>query len=144
MPAISDFSDGEHDMDVDINIEQKEIDDLMKLLPFDDLLSVEEYIYIDKDEPLEQLTIDDDDIIQSIKKDQQDDQDKEEQPYTSVSLSNALVSINTLYDFLIHPPLDFNIESDDLKVVKKLRKNILGYKKSLAKQVSLDEYFVFE
>src|ERR1044072_4000689 len=114
----------------------------MKLLPFDDLLSVEEYI--DIDEPLEQLTIDDDDIIQPIKKDQQDDQDEEEQPYTSVSLSNALVSINTLYDFLIHPPLDFNIESDDLKVVKKLRKNILGYKKSLAKQVSLDEYFVFK
>ena len=113
-------------------------------MPYDNILPALEYIDSDK-LTKDDILLDDDKIIETVQssRDTEMIQDKEE-VIPNISLNDALNSIEKLITFHNFPPESYEVTSNELKILKGIRRKILRFKSESALQLNLNEFVVFE
>lgn len=143
-------SDVEQDVEMELNFnrqnDENNLNDAIQKLPYDDILSGLEYINIDKLSE-DEVLLDDDEIIETVRSKHnsetaQDDDENEVTP--NIPLSDILNSVEKLITFQNFPPENYETSSDELKILKGMRRKVLRFKSESTIQLNLDEYIVYE
>ncbi len=115
---------------------------MIQKLPYDDTLSAFEYINADKLDG-DEILLDDNEIVETVRPRNNEVEDENE--FTpSISLTDALDSVEKLINFHNFPPENYEITNDELKILKGIRKKILRFKSESAIQLNMDEFVVFD
>jgi hypothetical protein len=119
--------------------DELELQDLIYELPFDDFMDVNEFLHIDDclkgDEGLT-----DDEIISMVKSNNDGSKaDPNEEPLKIISKKKALEYLDELIVFFEHSS-DVPIDSNELIILQKLRRQILKLYINNSKQITLDNF----
>jgi hypothetical protein len=142
--------DDERDVDMDLNFnrenDENNLNDAIQKLPYDDTLSGAEYINVDKLSE-DEILLEDDEIVETVRsihnpETAQDDDANEFIP--NISLSDALSSVEKLITFQNFPPENYEVISEELKILKGIRRKVLRFKSESMLQLNLDEFVICE
>ncbi|CAB5316154.1 unnamed protein product [Rhizophagus irregularis] len=142
--------DDERDVDIELNFnrenDENNLNDAIQKLPYDDILSGLEYINVDKLGE-DEILLEDDEIVETVRSRHnaetvQDDDKNEFIP--NISLSDVLSSVEKLITFHNFPPENYEVTSDELKILKGIRRKVLRFKSESMLQLNLDEYVICE
>ncbi|EXX70733.1 Pdc2p [Rhizophagus irregularis DAOM 197198w] len=126
--------------------DENNLNDAIQKLPYDDTLSGLEYINVDKLGE-DEILLEDDEIVETVRSRHnaetvQDDDENEFIP--NISLSDVLSSVEKLITFHNFPPENYEVTSDELKILKGIRRKVLRFKSEFMLQLNLDEYVICE
>ena len=146
MPKYEDEIDVKDRKNHDILLELKrlkkveEVQVLINKLDFNEAFTAEEFIEYDKFEPTNEM-ISDEEILNGILPNEKGkDEDENENPLPIISHNEAIESYDKVILYLEQHEEDFNIKSDDLKFIKRLRKEALKAQFITARQTNLDGF----
>src|SRR6266540_2274185 len=130
---IEDFNDQEK------SFNEMKMQELFYKLLFDDFMSAEDFFHVDNSlKNNEGLT--DDEIVAIVKSnDSESTTDQNERLLELISKKEALSHLNDLVLFFEHS-LDISINSDELNILKKLRRWVLTLHINNARQTTLDSF----
>ncbi|CAB4386263.1 unnamed protein product [Rhizophagus irregularis] len=142
--------DDERDVDIELNFNRENnennLNDAIQKLPYDDILSGLEYINVDKLGE-DEILLEDDEIVETVRSRHNAEtvqNDDENEFISNISLSDVLSSIEKLITFHNFPPENYEVISDELKILKGIRRKVLRFKSESMLQLNLDEYVICE
>ena len=136
-----------NNVEVEVGTEQEnsEIQDLINQLPFDDSLLADEYLNIENNIVAGELVMEDEDIIALIQPNLTEINEQQDESFIpEISITDTIVGVENLLNFLVYPPNDFDVSEDELKCIRTLRKKLLTHKNNSSVQQSLDKFFCLE
>ena len=149
MPKYEDEIDVEDRENHDILLELerlKEVEEVQVLinkLDFDEAFTAEEFIEYDESEPTNEM-ISDEEILNGILPNEKGkDEDEDENPLPIISHNEAIESYDKVILYLEQREEDYNIKNDELKFIKRLRKESLKQQFITARQTNLDDFITY-
>ena len=149
MPKYEDKIDVEDRKNHDILLELerlKEVEEVQVLinkLDFDEAFTAEEFIEYDESEPTNEM-ISDKEILNGILSNEKGkDEDENENPLPIISHNEAIESYDKVILYLEQREEDYNIKNDELKFIKRLRKESLKQQFITARQTNLDDFITY-
>jgi len=149
LPKYEDEIDVEDRENHDILLELKrlkeveEVQVLINKLDFDEVFTAEEFIEYDKSEPTNEM-ISDEKILNGILPNEKGkDEDENENPLPIISHNEAIESYDKVILYLEQREEDYNIKNDELKFIKRLRKESLKQQFITARQTNLDDFITY-
>lgn len=149
MPKYEDEIDVEDRENHDILLELerlKEVEEVQVLinkLDFDEAFTAEEFIEYDESEPTNEM-ISDEKILNGILPNEKGkDEDEDENPLPIISHNEAIESYDKVILYLEQREEDYNIKNDELKFIKRLRKESLKQQFITARQTNLDDFITY-
>jgi len=125
--------------DQEKSFNEMEMQELIYKLPFDDFMSAEDFFHVD-DSLKNNGGLTDDEIVAIVKSnDSESTTDQNERSLELISKKEALGHLNDLVLFFEHS-LDISINSDELNILKKLRRRVLTLHINNARQTTLDSF----
>ena len=124
--------------------EVEEVQVLINKLDFDEAFTAEEFIEYDESEPTNEM-ISDEKILNGIlpnEKEKDEDEDKNSLPI--ISHNEAIESYDKVILYLEQREEDYNIKNDELKFIKRLRKESLKQQFITARQTNLDDFITYK
>ena len=123
--------------------EVEEIQVLINKLDFDEAFTAEEFIEYDESEPTNEM-ISDEKILNGILPNEKGkDEDEDENPLPIISHNEAIESYDKVILYLEQREEDYNIKNDELKFIKRLRKEFLKQQFITARQTNLDDFITY-
>ena len=123
--------------------EVEEVQVLINKLDFDEAFTAEEFIEYDKSEPTNEM-ISDEKILNGILPNEKGkDEDEDENPLPIISHNEAIESYDKVILYLEQCEEDYNIKNDELKFIKRLRKESLKQQFITARQTNLDDFITY-
>ena len=123
--------------------EVKEVQVLINKLDFDEAFTAEEFIEYDESEPTNEM-ISDEEILNGILPNEKGkDEDEDENPLPIISHNEAIESYDKVILYLEQREEDYNIKNDELKFIKRLRKESLKQQFITARQTNLDDFITY-
>ena len=122
--------------------EAEEVQVLIDKLDFDEAFTAEEFIKYDVSEPTNEM-MSDEEILNGVlpnEKEKETDEDEDANPLPTISHNEAIESYDKVILYLEQHEKDFNIKSDELKFIKRLRKETLKQQFITARQTNLDDF----
>ena len=124
--------------------EQRDLEDAMSKLPFDDLLSAFNYINADELNNDDVFLLDDE-IVETVRPNPNaDDLQDDDEIIPTISLTEALINVENLINFHNFPPENFEVTNEELKILKIIRRKVLRYKSESSIQLNIDEFISFD
>lgn len=149
MPKYEDEIDVEDRKNHDILLELerlKEVEEVQVLinkLDFNEAFTAEEFIEYDESEPTNEM-ISDEKILNGILPNEKGkDEDEDENPLPIISHNEAIESYDKVILYLEQREEDYNIKNDELKFIKRLRKESLKQQFITARQTNLDDFITY-
>ena len=149
MPKYEDEIDVEDRENHDILLELerlKEVEEVQVLinkLDFDEAFTAEEFIEYDESEPTNEM-ISDEEILNGILPNEKGkNEDEDENPLPIISHNEAIKSYDKVILYLEQREEDYNIKNDELKFIKRLRKESLKQQFITARQTNLDDFITY-
>ena len=149
MPKYEDKIDVEDRKNHDILLELerlKEVEEVQVLinkLDFDEAFTAEEFIEYDESEPTNEM-ISDKEILNGILSNEKGkDENEDENPLLIISHNEAIESYDKVILYLEQREEDYNIKNDELKFIKRLRKESLKQQFITARQTNLDDFITY-
>ena len=149
MPKYEDEIDVEDRENHDILLELerlKEVEEVQVLinkLDFNEAFTAEEFIKYDESEPTNEM-ISDKEILNGILPNEKGkDEDEDENPLPIISHNEAIESYDKVILYLEQREEDYNIKNDELKFIKRLRKESLKQQFITARQTNLDDFITY-
>ena len=149
MPKYEDEIDVEDRENHDILLELerlKEVEEVQVLinkLDFDEAFTAEEFIEYDESEPTNEM-ISDEEILNGILPNKKGkDENENENPLPIISHNEAIESYDKVILYLEQREEDYNIKNDELKFIKRLRKESLKQQFITARQTNLDDFITY-
>ena len=149
MPKYEDEIDVEDRENHDILLELerlKEVEEVQVLinkLDFDEAFTAEEFIEYDESEPTNEM-ISDEEILNGILPNEKGkDEDENENPLPIISHNEVIESYDKVILYLEQHEEDYNIKNDELKFIKRLRKESLKQQFITARQTNLDDFITY-
>ena len=99
-----------------------------------------EFISFDNDIQTRGMT--DEEIVSSVRSMSKDTESDGEEEIETVSIKNALESLDNVFNFLVHLPADFNCDTSTVSTVRSLRKQVLMHHINNKKQSMLDGFVI--
>ena len=84
----------------------------------------------------------DEEIVSSVRSMSKDTESDGEEEIETVSIKNALESLDNVFNFLVHPPAGFNCDASTVSTVRSLRKQVLMHHINNKKQSMLDGFVI--
>jgi len=123
--------------------EVEEVQVLINKLDFDEAFTAEEFIEYDESEPTNEM-ISDEEILNGILPNEKGkDEDEDENPLPIISHNEAIKSYDKVILYLEQREEDYNIKNDELKFIKRLRKESLKQQFITARQTNLDDFITY-
>ncbi len=123
--------------------EVEEVQVLINKLDFDEAFTAEEFIEYDESEPTNEM-ISDEEILNGILPNEKGkDEDEDENPLPIISHNEAIESYDKVILYLEQREEDYNIKNDELKFIKRLRKESLKQQFITARQTNLDDFITY-
>ena len=123
--------------------EVEEVQVLINKLDFDEVFTAEEFIEYDKFEPTNEM-ISDEKILNGILPNEKGkDENENENPLPIISHNEAIESYDKVILYLEQREEDYNIKNDELKFIKRLRKESLKQQFITARQTNLDDFITY-
>ena len=123
--------------------EVEEVQVLINKLDFDEAFTAEEFIEYDESEPTNEM-ISDEKILNGILPNEKGkDEDEDENPLPIISHNEAIKSYDKVILYLKQREEDYNIKNDELKFIKRLRKESLKQQFITARQTNLDDFITY-
>jgi len=136
---MDEMDDEIEDSDQEEFFNEMEMQELIYKLPFNDFMSAEDFLHVD-DSLKNNGGLTDDEIVAMVKSnDSESTTDQNERSLELISKKEALNHLNNLVLFFEHS-LDISINSDELNILKKLRRQVLTLHINNAKQTTLDSF----
>jgi len=124
--------------------EVEEVQVLINKLDFDEAFTAEEFIEYDESEPTNEM-ISDEEILNGILPNEKGkDEDEDENPLPIISHNEAIESYDKVILYLEQREEDYNIKNDELKFIKRLRKESLKQQFITARQTNLDDFITYK
>jgi hypothetical protein len=135
----NEMDDEIEDSDQEEFFNEMEMQELIYKLPFNDFMSAEDFLHVD-DSLKNNGGLTDDEIVAMVKSnDSESTTDQNERSLELISKKEALNHLNNLVLFFEHSS-DISINSDELNILKKLRRQVLTLHINNAKQTTLDSF----
>lgn len=142
MPEYGESDDENYDED-DFREHLKELEEVQVLidkLDFDSALSAREFIECDNSETTTEM-VTNEEILKAVQPNNQEKEEEiEETPLPTITHTEAIESYDKVLLYLQQKEENFNSRKDDIKVVKKLKKEALKDRFISARQVNLDNF----
>jgi len=136
---MDEMDDEIEDSDQEEFFNEMEMQELIYKLPFNDFMSAEDFLHVD-DSLKNNGGLTDDEIVAMVKSnDSESTTDQNERSLELISKKEALNHLNNLVLFFEHLS-DISINSDELNILKKLRRQVLTLHINNAKQTTLDSF----
>lgn len=138
---IDDFDNHDIELELARLRETEEVQVLIDKLDFDDALTADEFIEYDESEPTNEI-ISDEDIIKAVLPEEEKEKDAEEEeiPVQKISHQEALMAYDTIITYLEQGETNFDMKNEELKFVKKLKKEALKQQFISTRQTNLDGF----
>ena len=121
----------------------EEVQVLINKLDFDEAFTAEEFIEYDESEPTNEM-ISDEKILNGILLNEKGKNENEnENPLPIISHNEAIESYDKVILYLEQREEDYNIKNDELKFIKRLRKESLKQQFITARQTNLDDFITY-
>jgi len=102
------------------NSYEEDLELLIEQLPFDNPMTTQEYIEIDKTMPIFSIPTNEE-ILAALQEEEEEEEDSLK-PSIVVSNNEALVSLNNILSFLDNSSDNFQVCKEDFKVINQLQK----------------------
>ena len=123
--------------------EVEEVQVLINKLDFNEAFTAEEFIEYDESEPTNEM-ISDEEILNGILPNEKGkDENEDENPLPIISHNEAIESYDKVILYLEQREEDYNIKNDELKFIKRLRKESLKQQFITARQTNLDDFITY-
>jgi len=149
LPKYEDEIDVEDRKNYDILLELErlkkveEVQVLINKLDFDEVFTAEEFIEYDESELTNEM-ISDEKILNGILPNEKGkDENEDENPLPIISHNEAIESYDKVILYLEQREEDYNIKNDELKFIKRLRKESLKQQFITARQTNLDDFITY-
>jgi hypothetical protein len=119
--------------------EVEEVQVLINKLDFKDPFTAKEFIDYDDESELPNEMISDEEIIRGILPNETE-KEENENPLPIVSHNDAIESYDKIISYLEQHEEDFSTGSDEIKLIKRLRKEALKKQFIVAQQTNLDDF----
>ena len=149
MPKYEDEIDVEDRENHDILLELKrlkeveEVQVLINKLDFDKVFTAEEFIEYDEFEPTNKMISDKEILNGFLPNEKGKDENEDENPLPIISHNEAIESYDKVILYLEQREEDYNIKNDELKFIKRLRKESLKQQFITARQTNLDDFITY-
>ena len=149
MPKYEDKIDVEDRKNHDILLELerlKEVEEVQVLinkLDFDEAFTAEEFIEYDESEPTNEMISDKKILNGILLNEKRKDENENENPLPIISHNEAIESYDKVILYLEQREEDYNIKNDELKFIKRLRKESLKQQFITARQTNLDDFITY-
>ena len=149
MPKYEDKIDVEDRENHDILLELerlKEVEEVQVLinkLDFDEAFTAEEFIEYDESEPTNEMISDEKILNGILLNEKEKDEDEDENSLPIISHNEAIKSYDKVILYLEQREEDYNIKNDELKFIKRLRKESLKQQFITARQTNLDDFITY-
>ena len=149
MPKYEDEIDVEDRENHDILLELKrlkeveEVQVLINKLDFDEAFTAEEFIEYDESEPTNEMISDEEILNGILSNEKEKDENENENPLPIISHNEAIESYDKVILYLEQREEDYNIKNDELKFIKRLRKESLKQQFITARQTNLDDFITY-
>ena len=134
----------DHNANIELEIQRlKELEEVQVLidkLGFEDPLDADEFVQYDKSEIAREM-ISDEEIIKAINPNNQENQEKEiETPLPQITHDEVIESYDKVILYLEQQGGNYDMRKEELKFVKKLKKEALKQRFISARQVNIDSF----
>ena len=123
--------------------EVEEVRVLINKLDFDEAFTAEEFIEHDEFELTNEMISDEEILNEILPNEKEKKKEEDENPLPVISHNEAIESYDKVILYLEQHEEDFNINSDQLKFVKRLRKEALKQQFIAARQTNLDDFVTY-
>ena len=123
--------------------DQRDLESAINKLPFNDPLSAYDYINADKINS-DDIFLLDEEIVETVRPNPNtDNMQDEDEIIPTISLTEALINVENLINLHNFPPENFEVDNEELKILKGIRHKVLKYKSETLTQLSMDEFINF-
>ena len=149
MPKYEDEIDVEdcenHDILLELECLKKveEVQVLINKLDFDEAFTAEEFIEYDESEPTNKMISDEKILNRILPNEKGKDENENENPLPIISHNEAIESYDKVILYLEQREEDYNIKNDELKFIKRLRKESLKQQFITARQTNLNDFITY-
>jgi hypothetical protein len=137
---MEDYEDRDILLELERLKEQEEVQVLINKLDFDEVFTADEFIKYDESEPTNEMVSDEEILNGILPNEKEKDEDEDENPLPTISHNEAIESYNKIILYLEQHEEDFNIKGDELKSIKRLRKEALKQQFITARQTNLNNF----
>jgi hypothetical protein len=123
--------------------EVEEVQILIDKLDFDEAFTAEEFIEYDESEPTNEMISDEEILNGVLPNEKEKEKEEDENPLPIISHNEAIESYDKVILYLEQREGDYNIKSDELKFIKRLRKEALKQQFITARQTNLDDFITY-
>ena len=123
--------------------EVEEVQVLINKLDFDEAFTAEEFIEYDESEPTNEMISDEKILNGILPNEKEKEKDEDENPLPTISYNEAIESYDKVILYLEQREEDYNIKNDELKFIKRLRKESLKQQFITARQTNLDDFITY-
>jgi hypothetical protein len=119
--------------------EQEEVQVLINRLDFDEVFTADEFINYDESEPTNEM-ISDEEILNGILPNEKEEEEENADLLRTITHNEAVESYNKIILYLEQHVEDFDPKNDELKLIKRLRKEALKRQFITARQTNLNDF----
>jgi hypothetical protein len=119
--------------------ELEEVQVLINKLDFEDPFTAEEFVLYDDSEKTTEM-ISDEEILKAIQPNNQEKEEIEEEPLPTITHNEVIECYDKVILYLQRQEKNFGSNDEDLKVIKKLKKEALRERFSSTKQINLNNF----
>jgi hypothetical protein len=123
--------------------EVEEVQILIDKLDFDEAFTAEEFIEYDESEPTNEMISDEEILNGVLPNEKEKEKEEDENSLPIISHNEAIESYDKVILYLEQREGDYNIKSDELKFIKRLRKEALKQQFITARQTNLDDFITY-
>lgn len=140
-----DTDESENETSVDILLELKRLKELEEVqvlidkLDFTDPFSAKEFVQCDKSEIVGEM-ISDEEILKAVLYNEPENERDEEDPLPTISYKEVIEAYDKITLYLKQEEKTFDVKKEELKFIKKLKKEALKQQFVSTKQTNLDNF----
>ena len=135
--------DRENNADILLELERlrelEEVQVLINKLDFEDPFTAEEFVLYDDSEKTTEM-ISDEEILKAIQPNNQEKEEIEEEPLPTITHNEVIECYDKVILYLQRQEKNFSSNDEDIKVIRKLKKEALRERFSSTKQINLNNF----
>ncbi len=135
--------DRENNADILLELERlrelEEVQVLINKLDFEDPFTAEEFVLYDDSEKTTEM-ISDEEILKAIQPNNQEKEEIEEEPLPTITHNEVIECYDKVILYLQRQEKNFGSNDEDIKVIRKLKKEALRERFSSTKQINLNNF----
>jgi hypothetical protein len=137
----------ENNADIQLELERlrelEEVQVLINKLDFEDLFTAEEFVLYDDSEVTTEM-ISDEEILKAVQPNNQEKEEIEEEPLPIITHNEVIECYDKVILYLQRREKNYVSNDEDIKFIKKLKKEALRERFGSTKQISLDNFVRIE